>query len=373
MLITTLPILRCPAAIKSRKIACAGKLSLLEETKKKSGDILFGTILCEKCASIYPILAGVAILVADVNRYLQFHVKGVSALVKNAEIPAPYRASFLEAKAGIQIGHAEEDLESQRINALYYMNHYLMAAKREAPWWRPKTSPHSREIDELIKRFWDRGPFSAIATWAKDLKCTHVIELGCGVGGLARIFSKTAESYLGVDNAFASIALARHVYLQAPYSLPIRVPQDLLLGPLTGKVVPPKLRQAALRLDFVVGEIETLPVAKGVFDLCVALNTIDMIEHPKELPELQFNLLKVGGIAIQSCPYIWHQAVAERLRKSLPKKITSSARAVEHLYQKAGFKIFKNIDHLPWLFLKHFRQIELYSVHLFAARKIKPH
>jgi len=76
-----------------------------------------------------------------------------------------------------------------------------------------------------------------------------------------------------------------------------------------------------------------------------------------------------GGVAIQSCPYIWHRNVAERLRKSLPKKIRSSSAAVEHLYGKAGLELFRKIDHLPWLFLKHFRQIELYSVHLFAARK----
>jgi hypothetical protein len=42
---------------------------------------------------------------------------------------------------------------------------------------------------------------------------------------------------------------------------------------------------------------------------------------------------------------------------------------VEYLYEKSGLQIFKKLDHLPWLFLKHFRQIELYSVHLFAARK----
>jgi SAM-dependent methyltransferase len=309
----------------------------------------------------------VAVLVNDVESYLQFHVKGVAALVKNSEIPLPCRESFLRAKEEIQTGHAEEDLESQRINALYYMNHYLRAAKAGERWWRPRRGPFSAEINQLIQRFWDHGPFSKIAEWTKALKIINVIELGCGVGGLARILASKAEFYLGVDSAFASIALARHVYLGAPYALPVQIPQDLYLGPLTGKVVPPKLRFKGA--DFVVGEIEGLPVAQGIFDLCVALNTIDMIEDPRQLPKLQRGLLKKDGIALQSCPYIWHRNVAERLRQSLPKNIRSSSAAVELLYEKAGFEIFRKVDHLPWLFLKHFRQVELYSVHLFAARK----
>ncbi|MGZ3658030.1 MAG: class I SAM-dependent methyltransferase, partial [Bdellovibrionota bacterium] len=254
------------------------------------------------------------------------------------------------------------------INALYYMNHYLSASKSKKPWWRPGTA-FSPEINRLITSFWDKGPFSKIAEWTKELKSRNIVELGCGVGGLAKVIAKTADTYLGVDSAFASIALARYVYLDAPYALPVQIPQDLFQGPLTGKVIPPKHRLKGVHIDFVVGEIEGLPVARGIFDLCVALNTIDMIEDPRQLPRLQFDLLKKGGIAIQSCPYIWHKNVAERLRKSIPKKITASSDAVEYLYEKSGLRIFKKIDHLPWLFLKHFRQIELYSVHLFAARK----
>jgi SAM-dependent methyltransferase/uncharacterized protein YbaR (Trm112 family) len=365
MLLSTLPLLRCPAETVQNS-TCSGKLSLLEKKKQKAGDVLFGTVICNACEATYPILAGVAVLVSQVERYLQFHVKGISALVKDSEIPEQYLDCYLEAKAEIQTGYAEEDLESQRINALYYMNHFLSAAGTSAPWWRPDTGAFSPDIDRLIKNFWDSGPFAKIAEWTRTQKNKKVIELGCGVGGLARVVD--SEFYLGVDTAFASIALARHVYLRAPYSVPVRIPQDLYQGPLTGLVVPPKFSRKG-EIDFVVGEIESAPAAKGEFDLCVALNTIDMIEYPEQLPLIQSALLKAGGVAIQSCPYIWHKVVAERLRKTLPKKIKTSSAAVEFLYEKAGLTIFKKIDHLPWLFLKHFRQIELYSVQLFAARK----
>jgi SAM-dependent methyltransferase/uncharacterized protein YbaR (Trm112 family) len=361
MLLTTLPWLRCPS--------CDRELSVHETKAKKSNDIIFGTLICNECESTFPILNGVAVLVNDVASYLQFHVKGISALVKDSDIPEEYRSGYVAAKSEIETGFTEEDLESQRINALYYMNHYL-SAKKVSPWWRPGKS-FSPEIDRLVKNFWDNGPFAKIAEWTKKLKDQNVIELGCGVGGLARVLAKTADSYLGVDTAFASIALARHIYADAPYSLPIQIPQDLYNGPLSGKVAAAKQRKEKCAIDFVVGELERPPVQKAQFDLAIVLNAIDMIEDPAALPVLQYNLLKNDGVAIQGCPYIWQKSVAENLRKSLPKKIDSSSAAVEYLYEKSGFKIFKKEDHLPWLFLKHFRQIEMYSVHLFGARKVK--
>ncbi len=369
MLLKTILLLRCPLNTIENRI-CSGELSLMETKKKKSNDVIFGTLICKKCEATYPILGGVAILVNDVDHYLHCHVKGVSALLKDSEIPALYRQTFLLAKSQIETGQIEEDLESRRINALYYMNHYLSAEKSQKnPWWRPKNQAFSIEIDRLIRTFWDHGPFSKIAELTKKLKNQNIIELGCGVGGLAQVLYKSADSYLGVDSSFASIALARHIYLETPYSFSIQIPQDLYGGPLTGKTNLPKRPKKCRNVDFVVGDLQNLPIVKGKFDLAIALNSIDMLEDPSQLPKLQYDLLKKDGIAIQSCPYIWQNSVAKGLRKSMPKKINSSSAAVEYLYEKSGFKIFKKIEHLPWLFLKHFRQIEIYSVHLFAARK----
>jgi hypothetical protein len=95
-----------------------------------------------------------------------------------------------------------------------------------------------------------------------------------------------------------------------------------------------------------------------------------MLDEPSSLPEFQYELLKKNGIAIQSCPYIWHPEVARKLRKRLPAPLkNSSSAAAEWLYEKAGFKIEEKQEDLPWLFFKHLRQLEVYSVHAFVARK----
>lgn len=39
------------------------------------------------------------------------------------------------------------------------------------------------------------------------------------------------------------------------------------------------------------------------------------------------------------------------------------------MYKEYKLKIIKEYKEIPWLFFKHLRQIELYSVHLFSAKK----
>jgi SAM-dependent methyltransferase len=200
-------------------------------------------------------------------------------------------------------------------------------------------------------------------------KSLQVIELGCGVGGLFRQLKSHLSSYLGVDGSFASISMARHLALGVPDRSSFRVPGDLLQGPVSREVFIAVESNTQGQVDFIVGDLESLPLRDGEADLCIALNTIDMLDSPQQLPHIQHSLLQPGGTAIQSCPYIWHESIAKQLRKLVPKSLKDSAQAVKWLYEQAGFKIEANLEHVPWLFFKHFRQIELYSVHIFLGKK----
>jgi len=369
MLPSTLKDLCCPRPARSQG-RCAGPLKLFP--KETAGDdVMTGELECERCKSRYPILAGVAVVVADVRAYLLGHVKGISRVVPDSKIPKDYLHEFREAKAEIETEHIEEDLEAERVTSLYLMNHYLRVATSEKdPWWLPKSGKGSPLIESLIRDYWDNGPFAWIEAWAgKKQDLGRVVELGCGVGGLHRPLAPFAESYLGLDSSFASIVLARHLSLGAPYSGPISIPSDLLDGP-TGRKIPlkpiPILKQ---NVDFIVGDLDQPPIKEGGWDLTVALNAIDMLEEPAALPELQYRLLKSSGIAVQSCPYIWHEAVSRKLRARLPKDTRTSAEAVEWMYRKAGFTIRESQEHLPWLFFKNLRQLEVYSVHIFTAER----
>jgi SAM-dependent methyltransferase len=381
MINTTVKRLKCPKR-KKGKLPCGGSLQLLSKQSIKANsspevfEVRTGSLKCQLCQAEFPILAGVALLVEDVRIYLLTHVKGIAQVVSDSEIPRSYLKEFLEAKAEIQNEHIEEDLEAQRVNALYLMNHYLRVkntSQNEKPWWKPQKGEGSPLIESLIQDYWDRGPFSKIEEWTKDLlrerAVQDALELGCGVGGLYSALKGGLGSYLGVDSSFASIAWARHLNLGVPHRSSILIPGDLLQGSVSRKVQFPHAESFDGSADFIVGDVENIPLREAQWDLVLALNAIDMLDVPSALPKLKKNLLKERGIAIQSCPYVWHERVAKKLRSLLPKEIQDSAKAVEWLYEKEGFKIEKAVSHLPWLFFKHLRQIEIYSVHLFLAKK----
>ena len=241
------------------------------------------------------------------------------------------------------------------------MTHFLRASDVSSP---------DPVLNEIIKKHWDHGPFAKIKEWLTQSEKKSLIELGCGVGGLYAALRNNLTSYLGLDSSFASIVLARHLALGYPLDKQNLVPHDLLQGPVSREIKIPTPKQPPQNADFIVCDLANPPVKEGLWQMSAALNVIDMLPEPRDLPKLQHALLAPGGIAIQSCPYIWHPEVAANLRQALPKNIQDSANAVEYLYNEAGFKIDKTETHVPWIFFKNIRQLELYSVHLFFATRL---
>ncbi len=451
-----------------------------EISQRTKTEIITGDLQCTQCGAIYPILAGVAILVDDVRDYLLNHVKGISKLVGDQEIPSQYRSEFQAIRAELNANpeHIEEDLEADRVNALYVMTHYLKANPSElgtaaprvstslakataialpaaaaaaavidadrktqnkvlrgndfanpgtgnstanpgtgnsvahqgkpnsvttktpdqtddprtdrlldtqahqspqsrqsgsTPWWKPLEGEGSSLIAELIEKYWNTGPSYQIKNWI-DARTSHpefrALELGCGVGGFLALMHTSFQSYLGIDSSFASIALARHLALGLTYKGSLKIPEDLINGGLSRAVSITPLGPTAKNFDFVVGDIELPPVdSTSQFNLCVSLNAIDMLTDPALLPELQYGLLEPNGIAIQSSPYVWHSLAVKKLRKKIAQTIRTSSGAVQALYSNQGFRHLHSVEHVPWLFFKHVRQLEIYSVHILVTQK----
>ncbi|MBU6155198.1 MAG: methyltransferase domain-containing protein [Bdellovibrionales bacterium] len=368
----SLPYLRCPKP-GQKKASCGGLLSLISSSKEghrlseADADIRFGTLTCQSCRGEFPILGGVAILVPDVRDYLLQHVKGISKAVAVDRIPKPYRREFIARCAELEEEHIEEDLESERVNSLYLMNHYLRVKGSPEKWWKGSPASESPEVTDLIERLWDQGPMEVVSSWIP--RASTLVELGCGVGGLFRRLPPDTKFYLGVDSSFYSILLARHINLGTPFGGTLHHPKDLLFGNSSAQLKIEALENEVPG-DFIVGEMEQGPLAAEAFDGSVSLNAIDMLESPRALPEAQFRAVRKGGFAIQSGPYIWHERISRMLRTEAPKTITDSSSLVEWLYKRRGFQIEKSRKHIPWLFFKHLRQIELYSVHAFFSKKV---
>jgi SAM-dependent methyltransferase len=249
------------------------------------------------------------------------------------------------------------------------MNHYLRVKDAPKAWWKSSPASESPLLSELIEKHWDHGPFEVVASWVPEE--SSVIELGCGVGGLYSRLRERRCPYLGVDSSFFSVFLARHLQLGTGGPETLQHPTDLLLGGLSEELVFPKRKSSESdAVDFIVGEMDDLPLKPGKFQVSISLNAIDMLDTPERLPEAQAALVGKGGVVIQSGPYVWHEKVARRLRSTSPKKASgSSAEMVEWLYERTGLQVTGRDLHVPWLFFKHLRQLEIYSVHCFRAEK----
>ncbi|NDG83720.1 MAG: methyltransferase domain-containing protein [Proteobacteria bacterium] len=207
-----------------------------------------------------------------------------------------------------------------------------------------------------------------VAHWVPE--GARVVELGSGVGGLCERVKGRAHSYLGVDSSFLSVLIARHLHLGGPFPGELRYPGDLLYGNLSRQaVITLSKPEKPAALDFIVGDMDSVPVARESFDVCVTMNAIDMLDDPAALPRTQGALVKKGGSVIGTAPYIWHEKVAKKILSAAPKGADSSATVVENLYEKAGLSIERRELHIPWLFFKHLRQLEIYSVHAVLAKK----
>jgi SAM-dependent methyltransferase/uncharacterized protein YbaR (Trm112 family) len=338
----------------------------------KIGDFSYGTLVCQACASEYPILAGVPILVIDPEAYLLEHVKGVSRWVPDEKIPKRIRAEFQKLKKFYQREHIEEDLESERVTILYWMNHYLKAKEVLG-------LVENSTFRQLVSEYWDHGPLDWIGTQINQQpKIRTVVELGCGLGGLAARLTVPGIQYLGVDSSFASVAWAQHLYLGRDKNRWVtKVPKDLLAGPQTAEVVANGYFQnqaAAVHADFVVGDLERPPIVDHSFDAVAVLNAIDMLEHPELLPVTMKKLVTQKGFAFHSAPYVWHEKVAKRIRKNPPKTSEklltpdSSSRWVDAWFEQCGLRLKRSEANLNWLFLKHSRQLEIYSAHTILAQ-----
>ena len=330
--------------------------------RTENDDVLYGEIFCKDCGKSSPILAGVALLVDDAEEYIYQHTKGIRRYLDTTHLPKIYRDAYDTALGEIDENETQEDLETERVTALYIMNHYLSSQD----FWNTENSP---AINELISKYWDHGPFTVIEKNLKELSPEKhdLIELGCGVGGLCSKLSTRLNSYMGVDDSFSSIAFARSLYCTQTDHLDASIPQDLIHGHLSKAVRVRKQPTDAIDLDFIVSNIEKPALKKNNYTLSAALNLIDMLYEPEKLPGLQKEFLRDGGLAIQSSPYIWHESISRQLREDFTS--TNSHELIAKLYEKNGLRITKSLPHNPWLFFKHFRQVELYSTHILFAQK----
>lgn len=132
-----------------------------------------------------------------------------------------------------------------------------------------------------------------------DIRGMHVLEIGCGEGGVLRPFLDRGCTCLGIDVNASKIHHAEQL-------MRVEVSQN--------------------KARFIVRDVydpEMLAEFRGCFDLILLLNTIEHIPDPDKLMVTVRYLLKSRGLAFVSfppwfMPYAGHQQMAESCLGKLP-------------------------------------------------------
>lgn len=269
----------CPACRLTGTLAPLG-LACVEEERNE--DVRSGLLGCESCGTRYPILDGLPVLVADLNRFLSDNLfylamrrdltPGLTALLAEATGPG----------AGL-------DAIRQHVSS-YGWDHWADHDPAEAAGEQVQPGQAARVLGQLLDGL--PGPLAE----------GPILDLGCGAGRtVMELAERTGRLVLGLD---LSVPLAR-------------VAQDAVVG---GQVAYDRRRgglhferrafevPAQERADIWIADALALPFADESFALVTALNLLDCVGDPRQALAEFGRVLSPGGACALATPFDWSGA-----------------------------------------------------------------
>jgi SAM-dependent methyltransferase/uncharacterized protein YbaR (Trm112 family) len=314
-------------------------LAVEKIAREANGEILQGVLRCENvsCRDRFPIVDGIAILVADLSRFLS----GQLAFVVERDL-APEVAELL-ALAG------PDDAPYARMAE--HLSTYVDAHwgdRATPPPDGPKGTPPFG-MHELAAR---------VAGRTKRVK--SAVELGCSVGrGLAEL-ARNADEVVGVDLHFGALRRARRVLSGDPLTYARRqVGRHYTAATATAG------DRAAPRVTLICGDALDPPLAPGFFDRALALNLLDAVVDPPQLLDVLDGLCAPGGELLIASPYSWQSGTTDEERRIGGDD--PAAELARRLRDK-GLTIEEEAE-LFWWLRRDSRSGHAYSVHWIAAAK----
>lgn len=367
MLETTLGRLACPGLTSP----CDGRLNLEIEHSSflsacKHEDVASGSLICRECGACYPIIAGIAIVVADWKEYVLSRWEFISKLPRE-RIPA-FVASVIEDTENQGKRYApQQEWESDDILNAYLLNHFMCYSLNEFDDLKEIfTAPR---IFDLIAENWPQtSPFQMKRWLEASPPCQDFLELGCSVGGTVTLLPDLLKgSYLGIDLSMRSIAVARKLLLETDAESDGLLPHGKCLD--TEMWIDPGMREkiAGMDVDFIVGSAWQPPVSYGAWSFVSAANILDFSSDPQSFAIMQNALLTKEGRCFLTAPISPFSPIANKMGSGSPDGDLTNK--LISLYRRAGFELLDRRDDLPWIIPRGPRYIEYFSVDAFLFAK----
>lgn len=217
-------------------------------TTQQGNDILCGSLHCRQCGAVYPVEDGIAAFIPHV---------------------------------GVESMHNR--YETTPLVSAYLWSHYADLLGD------PEAGPAYREWSGLIREH----PGLAL-------------DAGCAVGRLTFEMAAKGDFAIGIDNSRAFIQTARTLMTHGRLSF--QVPQEGVLQKTLTVYPPPAWKPE--QVEFIVGDIQSLPFASRHFSAVASLNLIDKVSRPlKHLQEMNRVARAHRAQFLFSDPFSWSEEI----------------------------------------------------------------
>ena len=266
----------CPACLLAQ--TTEAPLELSQVVREADDVVLEGFLRCGACGSVFPILDGIPILVADIRRMVQGHIQAIGA---RRDFSGPM-ADFLGSCCG-----PGSSFETTRYHlSIYARDHY------------GDFDPEDEE---------EPAPLSAVRLLDIGLQALSqvpegpAIDVGCSVGRTSfELAERLDRPVLGVDLSFPMLQLAQDVLIKAELRYPRRT-EGTLYDERIFETPLPRREQ----VDFWLCDATNLPLPSATFAAGSHLNVLDCVPSPIDALRSFERILRPGARALLATPYDW--------------------------------------------------------------------
>lgn len=187
---------------------------------------------------------------------------------------------------------------------------------------------------------------------------TTILDVGCGLGRMtAELARLGAKQVVGLDRSPSMVEAAARI-LRARGPIPValnRVGEGHIDALLELPWEPPE------NLDFIVGDVNSLPLRAGAFDLVTCINLLDRVAQPRQMVAELGRVLRPGGYLVITDPYHWEEQFTEP--DNWIEDMTT-------LFAPSSWRRIREIDGVPFVMRYYSRRISIYLNHCVVLQKV---
>ena len=328
MYLEILPRLACPlcqSALTVSKVRCA-------EVGGRE-DVLCGNLRCRNCEATFPIVDGVAVLVADPFEHLQRYIETIKSQTNQQNI-LPEHSSRL--KLDSMESRKERPLPSDYIYS--HILHFIYEDQAEELF-----------DSTLLRKLYLECQTKEVHTLTRASLPRHgeFLDVGCATGGLTLCLAKEESCLsLGVDLAFDLVLTANKLS--------------------RSKAVLAKLPSSSC-VDFIVTDALNAGVRDLIWDGVIANQLVDTLPRPDLWVLQHARLLKKGGQGVFASPFEFNEAQLNLLECD-PDNDSLFAHFVNG-FKSAGCDIAISELDCPWLLVRGTKHFDIRATNFISAIK----